>query len=133
MTRAPSEEKQEKNPQSSTQMFGSEDGKGKSQFITLSFLLLIACHTSDITNFRGWRRVWGEPGENREGTRGEPGAPKRTGGEPGAFGKRTGGEPGAFGIHLQRVPGEKWGLWDKNRARTGGREFSLKQETQLGT
>ena len=69
------------------------------------------------TNFRGWRRVWGEPG-------GEPGAPKRTGGEPGAFGKRTGGEPGAFGIHLQRVPGEKRGLWDKNR----GEEFSLKQK-----
>ena len=74
-----------------------------------------------------------ECGENRGGNGGEPGAPKRTGGEPGAFGKRTGGEPGAFGIHLQRVPGEKRGLWDKNRGRTGGREFSLKQETQLGT
>ena len=86
-----------------------------------------------LTNFRGWRRVWGEPGENRGGTGGEPGAPKRTGGEPGAFGKRAGGEPGAFGIHLQRVPGEKRGLWDKNRGRTGGREFSLEQETQLGT
>ena len=34
-----------------------------------------------------------------------------------------GREPGAFGIHLQRVPGEKRGLWDKNRGRTGGREF----------
>ena len=32
-----------------------------------------------------------ECGENRGGTGGEPGAPKRTGGEPGAFGKRTGG------------------------------------------
>ena len=53
--------------------------------------------------------------ENRGGSGGELGAPKRTGGEPGAFGKRTGGEPGAFGIHLQRVPGEKRGLWDKNR------------------
>ena len=66
---------------------------------------------------------WGEPGENRGGSGGEPGAPKRTGGEPGAFGKRTGGEPGAFGIHLQRVPGEKRGLWDKNRGRTGGGNF----------
>ena len=74
-----------------------------------------------------------ECGENRGRTGGEPGVPKRTGGEPGAFGKRTGGEPGAFGIHLQRVPGEKGGLWDKNRGRTGGRESSLKQETQLGT
>ena len=78
-----------------------------------------------------------ECGENRGrtggGTGGELGAPKRTGGEPGAFGKRTGGEPGACGIHLQRVPGENRGLWDKNRGRTGGREFSLKQETQLGT
>ena len=67
-----------------------------------------------------------ECGENRGrtggGIGGEPGAPKRTGGEPGAFGKRTRGEPGAFGIHLQRVPGEKRGLWDKNRGRTGGRE-----------
>ena len=61
-------------------------------------------------------RTGGEAGR----TGGEPGAPKRTGGEPGAFGKRTGGEPGAFGIHLQRVPGEKRGLWDKNRGRTGG-------------
>ena len=61
-----------------------------------------------------------ECGENWGRTGGEPGAPKRTGGEPGAFGKRTGGEPGAFGIHLQRVPGEKRGLWDKNRGRTGG-------------
>ena len=109
------------------------------------------------TNFHGWRRVWGEPGRtggenrggepgenrggepgenrggNRGGTGGEPGAPERTGGEPGAFGKRTGGEPGAFGIHLQRVPGEKRGFWDKSRGRTGGREFSLKHETQLGT
>ena len=76
--------------------------------------------------------MWGEPGENRGGTGGEPGAPKITGGEPGVFGKRTGGEPGDFGIHLQRVPGEKRGLWDKNRGRTG-REFSLKRETQLGT
>ena len=73
-----------------------------------------------ITNFRGWRRVWGEPGENRWGSGGEPGAPKRTGGETGAFGKRTGGEPGASGIHLQRVLGEKRGLWDKNRGRTRG-------------
>ena len=73
--------------------------------------------------------MWGEPGENRGGTGGEPGAPKRTAGEPGAFGKRTGGEPGAFGIHLQGVPGEKRGLWDKNQ----GGEFSLKQESQLGT
>ena len=95
----------------------------------------MACEGNNlnVTNFLGWRRVWGEPGENRGGTGGEPGAPKRTGGEPGAFGKRTGGEPGAFGIHLQRVPGEKRGLWDKNRGRTGGREFSLKQETQLVT
>ena len=74
-----------------------------------------------------------ECGENRGGTGGEPGASQKNRGEPGAFGKRTGGEPGAFGIHLQRVPGEKRGLWDKNRGRTGGREFSLKQETQLGT
>ena len=35
------------------------------------------------------------------------------------FGKRTGGEPGAFGIHLQRVLGEKRGLWP-NGTRTGG-------------
>ena len=58
-----------------------------------------------ITNFHGWRRVWGEPGGNRGRSGGEPGAPKRTGGEPGAFGKRTGGEPGGFGIHyhLQMV------------------------------
>ena len=83
----------------------------------------ISRNVARATNFRGWRRVWGEPGESRGGTGGEPGAPKRTRGEPGAFGKRTGGEPGAFGIHLQRVPGEKRGLWDKNRARTGGREF----------
>ena len=68
-----------------------------------------------------------ECGENRGRTGGEPGVPERTGGEPGAFGKRTGGEPGVFGMHLQRVPGEKRGLWDKNRGRTGGREFFLKQ------
>ena len=66
-------------------------------------------------------RTGGEPGGNRA----EPGAPKRTGGEPGAFGKRTGKNRGAFafGIHLQRVPGEKRGLWDKNRGRTGGGNF----------
>ena len=81
------------------------------------------------TNFRGWRRVWGEPEENRGGTGGEPGRPK----EPGENRGHLGREPGAFGIHLQRVPGEKRGLWDKNRGRTGGKEFSLKQETQLGT
>ena len=62
-----------------------------------------------VANFHGWRRVWGEPGENR----GEPGAPKRTGGEPGAFWEESRRRTGGFGIHLQRVPGE-------NRGRTGG-------------
>ena len=67
-----------------------------------------------------------ECGENQGRTGGEPGrtgGTQRTGGEPGAFGKRTGGEPGAFGIHLHRVPGEKRGLWGKNRGRTGGGNF----------
>ena len=81
------------------------------------------------TNFRGWRRVWGEPGENRGGT---GGAQKNRGRTAGIW-EENRGRTGAFGINLQRVPGEKRGLWDKNRGRTGGREFSLKQETQLGT
>ena len=77
-------------------------------------------------------RTGGEPGGNRGRTGGELGAPKRTGGEPGAFGKRTGGEPGAFGIHLQRVPGEKRALGGEP-GENRGEEFSLKQETKLGT
>ena len=89
-----------------------------------------------LTNFRGWRRVWGELGENRGGTGGEPGEnrgrPKEPGENRGHLGREPGENRGRFGIHLQRVPGEKRGLWDKNRGRTGGREFSLKRETQLG-
>ena len=93
------------------------------------------------TNFHGWRRVWGEPGENRGGTGGEPGEnrgrpkepgenrghlgrePGRTGGFWYSFTKSTGGEAGAFVGRTGGEPGE-------NR---GGGGFSLKRETQLGT
>ena len=61
--------------------------------------------------------MWGEPGENW-------GRPKEPGENRGHLGREP-GENRAFGMHLQRVPGEKRGLWDKNRGRTGGREFSL--------
>ena len=81
------------------------------------------------TNFRGWRRVWGEPGENRGGTGGEAGAPKRTGGEPGAFGKRTGG---FWHSCTKSTEGEAGALGQEPRENRG-EEFSLKQETQLRT
>ena len=71
---------------------------------SVSFLGLKPCSVSFLG---GWRRVWGEPGENREpgAPKGEPGAPKRTGGEPGALGKRTGGEP----IHFRKSTGAEAG------------------------
>ena len=56
---------------------------------------------SSNTNFRGWRGVWGEPGENR-------GRPKEPGENRGHLGRKP-GENRAFGIHLQRVPGENRG------------------------
>ena len=58
---------------------------------------------SNATNFRGWRRVWGEPGR----TGGEPGENRGRPKEPGENRGHLGREPGAFGINLQRVPGEK--------------------------
>ena len=52
------------------------------------------------TNFRGWRRVWGEPG-----------------GEPG----RTGG--------AQKNRGRTGGIWEENRGRTGGFWYSFTKST----
>ena len=53
-----------------------------------------------ITNFRGWCRVWGEPGENRG---------------------RTGG--------AQKNRGRTGGIWEENRGRTGGFGCSFTKST----
>ena len=70
-----------------------------------------------FTNFRGWRRVWGEPGENRGGSGGEPG------GEAGENRGRP-KEPGENRGHLGREPGENRGLlvfiYKEYRGRSGG-------------
>ena len=57
-----------------------------------------------------------EPGENR-----------------GHLGREPGENRGLLVFIYKEYRGEKRGFWDKSRERTGGREFSLKQETQLGT
>ena len=85
------------------------------------------------TNFRGWRRVWGEPGENRGGTGGEPGAPKRTGGEPGGIWEENRGRTGGFWYSFTKSTGGEAGALGQEPGENRGREFSLKQETQLGT
>ena len=65
------------------------------------------------TNVRGWRRVCGEPGENRGGSGGEPG---ENWGRP--------KEPGENRGHLGREPGENRGLlvfiYKEYRGRSGG-------------
>ena len=63
--------------------------------------------SSSATNFHGWRRVWGEPGENRGGTGGEPGENR--------------GRP--------KEPGENRGIWEENRGRTGGFWYSFAKST----
>ena len=83
-------------------------------------------------NFHGWRRVWGEPGENRGGTGGEPGAPERTGENRGHLGREPGENRGLLVFTYKEYRGRSGGFG----TRTGGepgREFSLKQETQHGT
>ena len=66
------------------------------------------------TDFRGWRRVWGEPGRTGGGEPGENrGCPK---------------EPGENRGHLGREPGENRGFWYSFTKSTGGEVGALGQE-----
>ena len=87
------------------------------------------------TNFRGWRRVWGEPGENRGGTggaqknRGRTGGiweenRERTGGFWFSFTKSTGGEAGALG----QEPGENRGEGNFFETRDPTRDLKINEE-----
>ena len=84
------------------------------------------------TNFRGWCRVWGEPGENR-GEPGENWGAQKNRGRTGGIWEENRGRTGGFWYSFTKSTGGEAGALGQEPGENRGREFSLKQETQLGT
>ena len=88
--------------------------------------------------FRGWRRVWGEPGENWWGNRGRNrgrtgGAQKNPGENRGHLGREPGENRGeGIGILLHRVPGGEAGALGQEPGENQGRNFLWNKRPNSG-
>ena len=79
------------------------------------------------TNFRGWRRVWGEPGENRGGTGGRTGGAQKNRGRTGGIWEENRGRTGGFWYSFTKSTGGEAGALGQEPGENRGREFSLNQ------